>query len=259
MNIYQALVLGIVEGLTEFLPISSTAHLIFASNLLKIAQSDFIKLFEVFIQAGAILSVIILYAKYIFQHAKIAKKVIVSFIPTAIIGFLLYKIIKVYFFENYFLITCMFILVGLVFIAIEFLIKKKKLKLDKQLSKTTFFHALIIGLAQSLAVIPGVSRSGIVMVAMMSLGDVRKESAIYSFLLAIPTIIAASFYDLYKSRDIISLDYENIMLLTIGFISAFITAYISMKWFISFLQNNTLMKFAWYRILLGIILFVVNR
>lgn len=258
MTLINALALGIVEGLTEFLPISSTAHLILTSRLLKISQTEFNKFFEVFIQSGAILAVVFLYYKLVVNNKELVKQIIVSFLPTAIIGLILYKIIKDIFFNSFNLIIFSFFIVGLVFLIIEYLIKKNKIKLNKNLNNLTIKQSFFIGLSQALAVIPGVSRAGIIMVVMMSLGYKRKEAALYSFLLAVPTILAASALDLLKTDIKILTNSNNLILLIIGFIFSFLSASVVVKWFISFLQNKDLKLFAFYRMTLSLIFLFIK-
>lgn len=245
MYYWQAILLGIIEGATEFLPISSTFHLIWASKILQIPQTEFLKLFEVAIQGGAILAVLVLYGK------RISTKVMVSFIPTAIVGLVLYKIIKGIFFENMILQLSVFAGVGIIFLVFERFYKKQ----NKKIEDLSYGQALIIGLIQALAVVPGVSRAGAVMLGMMGMGVSREESAKYSFLLAVPTILAASLYDLWKMRSLLTGQSENIQLLILGSIAAFIGALVIIKWFIGFLQKNTLEGFGWYRLILVAILF----
>lgn len=257
MTIFHSFILGLVEGLTEFLPISSTAHLILVSYLLKIPQDDFLKLFEVLIQSGAILAIFFLYVRYLLRNKFLWSNIITSFFPTVIVGFFSYKIIKNIFFSSINLILFSLFSLGLVFILTEFLISKKKLILKKELSQLNLRESLIIGLFQSLAVIPGVSRSGSVILIMIFLGYKRKDSAVYSFLLAIPTILAASIYDLYKNIDLI-FDI-NISYLIIGFFTSFIFSVISVNWFVDFLQKKNLVLFGWYRIILAIFLFFLLR
>ncbi|PIP64334.1 undecaprenyl-diphosphatase [Candidatus Roizmanbacteria bacterium CG_4_9_14_0_8_um_filter_34_12] len=256
MTILQSIILGIVEGITEFLPVSSTAHLIIISKFLRLPQTDFQKFFEVFIQSGAIFAVVLLYFNYILKNTKLISKLLISFFPTAIVGFLLYKIIKNIFFESFILIIFALIIVGLLFIFIEYLIKNKKVRLQKNINYLTTFEAILVGLVQSIAVIPGVSRSGIVMLIMMVRGYKRDQAAQYSFLLAAPTIFAASLYDFFKMRSIFATSTQYLPLLLIGFIASFIVAYIVMKWFINYLQNNSLFYFGIYRIGLAIILLI---
>lgn len=252
MNIIQSVILGIIEGITEFLPISSTFHLIFASKLLGIPQTDFAKLFEVVIQGGAILSVLILYIKELATDRELLKKVIVSFLPTATIGFVLYKVIKDIFFSTDWLMISVFLIMGVIFIITEkFLLKDK---LVRPLDKLTYKDALIVGLIQSLAVIPGVSRAGAVILSMIFLGYNRPNAAKYSFMLSIPTILAASGYDLLKMRHVLTSNMNNAVLLVVGTVAAFISAYIVVKWLIEYLKNHSLEIFGWYRILLVIII-----
>ncbi len=259
MTIFHAALLGIVEGLTEFLPISSTAHLIIVSNLLKLPQTDFQKFFEVFIQGGAILAVLLLYVKYVLTHKYLIKDIIFSFFPTGIVGFFLYKIIKNIFFESNSLIIWALFVVGLAFVFLEYWLAKKPQRKTKKLASISPFQAVCIGLTQSLAVIPGVSRSGIVMFFMMISGYRRDESALYSFLLAVPTLVAASGYDLFKMRSVILSSSANVPLIIVGTITSFVTAYFVMKWFISFLKTNSLAYFGIYRVALAIILLFILK
>lgn len=256
MSIFHALILGIVEGLTEFLPISSTAHLIITSNILGIKQTEFTKFFEVFIQSGAILAVVLLYGNYILTHKKYIKLLIVSFVPTGMVGFMFHKIIKNTFFESIPLIITAIFIIGIVFLILEYLIKKNKIQLHKNINEITLQQAFVIGLFQSLAVIPGVSRAGSVMIVMMGLGFNRSEAALFSFLLAIPTILAASIFDLLKSDPHIVFNTSNLPILVVGFVSAFLTAIMVIKWFIGYLQNHTLVSFGIYRMLLSVLLIV---
>jgi len=254
MNLSKTIVLGIVEGITEFLPISSTAHLIITSKLLNISQTDFQKLFEVFIQSGAILAVLFLYFNELKGNFKILKTLFFSFLPTALVGFFLYKIIKNVFFESLNLITFFLFFVGVLFVIVEILVNKKKIILKKRIEEIDIFQALIIGIAQSFSIVPGVSRAGAVILSMIILGYKRDESAKYSFLLSIPTIFMASFYDLYKTKDILLTNINQITILMIGFFTSFVFALISVKWLIGFLKKNSLIVFGIYRILLAIIL-----
>lgn len=258
MNILQAIIIGIVEGVTEFLPISSTFHQIWTAKLLGIPQTDFVKLFEVFIQIGAIASVIFLYWQVIRKDTELVKKTLVAFVPTAIIGFLLFKVIKDVFFNSNILMLSVFIGIGVFFIGYEWYLSRNKIGLRRSLSSFSYAEALIIGLVQAIAVIPGVSRAGAVLVGMMFLDIKREEAARFSFLLAVPTLFAASFYDLFKLRKEILHSTDHIMLLAIGTIAAFVSAYLVVKWFITFLQKHTLTGFGIYRILLGLLLLLLG-
>ncbi len=257
MDFLESIVLGVVEGLTEFLPISSTYHLIFASQLLRMGEGDFIKLFNVFIQSGAILAVVVLYWKRIKRDRALVKKTLAAFIPTAILGVVAYKTIKEVFFESYAWMTSIFILVGVLFLVFEGLVKRGLIQPRKPLSELTYRNAIMIGLAQSLAFLPGVSRAGAVILAMMVLGHRRDDSAAFSFLLAIPTIFSASAYDLYKTRAVLLASGPQAWALLVGFISAFAVAYFAVKWFIRYLQNHTLNLFGIYRLAAGSLLLLL--
>lgn len=257
MSILHSFILGIIEGLTEFLPISSTFHLIFASQFLRIAQSEYVKMFEVVIQSGAICSLLFLYLKSLLSDRDLTLKVAVSFLPTALVGALLYKIIKGIFFGSNTLMIIAFVLVGLIFLVIEQLVSTHKLTLKKSLSQLTYQESIIIGFIQALAVIPGVSRAGSVIVGMMSMGYRRDESARYTFLLSLPTILAASALDLYKGREILASLSQNLTTLTVGFVTAFIVAYLVVKWLLKYLSSNTLKLFAWYRFALALVLVLI--
>ena len=257
MNLVNVLVLGVVEGLTEFLPISSTFHLILTTKILNITQNDFVKVFEVFIQSGAILAILSLYLKDLRRDSELVKKIIASFLPTAIIGFSFYKIIKGVFFESYYLMLFIFIGVGLIFIIIEEVLRQRSVRVRGYLTSLSWQQAIVVGVVQSLAVIPGVSRAGAVIVVMIFMGFRRDEAAKYSFLLAVPTILAASLFDLFKMREVVFTNLSNIGFLSLGFLTAFIFALISVKWFINFLKKNTLEIFGIYRIILTIVIVIL--
>jgi undecaprenyl-diphosphatase len=260
MNIFNVIFLGIIEGLTEFLPISSTAHLILASNILKIDQNDFIKFFEIFIQSGATLSIIILYFKYILKNKKLIVPILVSFFITSLIAFPFYKIIKNIFFEDIFLIIFNLIFIGLLMIIIENLVEKNKIKIFKNLENLTLKEAILIGIFQSLSIVPGVSRAGAVILGMLFLKYKRDKAVLYSFLLSVPTIISAGLFDLYKTGfNKIFFVKENLIYLLMGFIFSFISALIVVKLFIKYLQNHNLKIFGYYRIILGIIILVLIK
>lgn len=254
MTIIHAIILGVVEGLTEFLPISSTAHLILTSRILNIAQSNFVKSFEVIIQSGAILAVVIIYFRYVLENRSVIRQVLFSFLPTAVIGFALYKIIKLVFFETDYLIIGAILIIGILFLILEWLVKRKKILLAKTIETINLPTAIFIGLAQAIAVLPGVSRAGIVISVMMLMGYKRDEAARYSFLLAVPTILAASVMDIFQMRNTISTNTDSLLLLAVGFIVSFVVAYAVIKWFIGFLRHNSLVVFGVYRIILAIIL-----
>ncbi|MDA3802606.1 MAG: undecaprenyl-diphosphate phosphatase [Patescibacteria group bacterium] len=269
MHIWQSVILGVVEGLTEFLPISSTAHLILTSEILKIPSSDFLKTFNISIQLGAILAVVLLYWKKIINSKKIIYRIITAFIPTAIIGFTIYGLAKSFLMDSLPLIASTLFLGGIILIIFEKRYKKKNnLKEisqnneskkddedDKELEKITLKQSIIIGIVQSLAIIPGVSRSAATIIGGLSLGLSRKTIVEFSFLLAVPTMFGATFLDLYKSQDtILLLTKSEILVWIIGFVISFFTALIGIKFLLKYIKKNDFISFAWYRIGLGILI-----
>ena len=247
MNFFQAIILGIIEGLTEFLPISSTAHLIIANRLLAISITDFVKSFDIIIQLGAILAVVVLYARRLLLERQTFQKIIVAFIPTAIIGFFLYPFIKNNLLENIPLMAYALIIGGIIMIIFEY--KKPTQKLEKHIS---YYRALLIGFFQSLAIIPGVSRAGATIIGGQSLGISRKTIVEFSFLLAIPTMMAASGLDVIKS-DFKFTTYEW-SLLAVGFVTAFITALLAVRFFLRYIEKHSFSAFGWYRIIIGLLI-----
>jgi undecaprenyl-diphosphatase len=254
MDFIDALILGVVEGLTEFLPVSSTGHLIVASGLLGLKQTEFQKSFEIAIQLGSILAVLTVFGRELFTDRELWKKLIVAFIPTGVLGFLLYKLVKGYLFNPYVVSFCL-VLGGIVFILIEFWLSKREPRI-REVKQIGYRQALAVGFFQALAMIPGTSRSGATIVGGLLLGMDRTTAAKFSFLLAIPTMFAAVGYDLFKQREHLSL--ENWQLLAVGFISAFVSAYIVVKWFLNFLKGHTLVPFGIYRILAGVVFFLLT-
>lgn len=254
MNIIDVLVISIVEGITEFLPISSTAHMDIVRVFLGVPISEFIKSFEIIIQLGAISAVIFLYAKKVLSSFRYIRNLIIAFIPTGIIGFILYKLIKSFLLGNI-LIEAIALLIGGVIIIIFESQKSVKLEIDNQdenVENMSVKHLLILGVAQALAVIPGVSRSGAVIIAGRSMKINRKLITEFSFLLAVPTMISAAFYDIYKSGFSFSSSEWGIIVL--GFLISFITAFVVIKWLLEYIRKHTFKIFGWYRIVLGLIL-----
>lgn len=251
MTILQAIILGIVEGVTEFLPISSTGHLILTSKLLGIADSDFLKSFEIAIQFGAILAVVVLYWKRLFSHKETWKKVFVAFLPTAVIGFLLYKILKTYLLSNSLLVVWSLALGGIALIIFELWHVRR----SHQTQPLNYKNSFLTGLAQSLAIIPGVSRSGATIVAGLIMGISREAIVEFSFLLAVPTMAAATAYDLYKSAG--SFSFSEFHILAIGFVVSFIVALASIVWLLKFIKNHTFIWFGVYRIIAALAFWVL--
>lgn len=252
MDILNAIILGIVEGITEFLPISSTGHLILASRLLGITSTDFLKSFEIFIQSGAILAVILLYWRDIFTKFDLLKKVFIAFIPTAVIGLLFYKILKEYLLGNTTITLLSLFFGGIALIIVELSFKKRKID-ERTVTQITYKNAILVGLIQSISIIPGVSRSAASIIGGMLLGMDRKTAVEFSFLLAIPTLLAATGLDLIKTNFSFS-THEWIYLAT-GFLSSFIVAIIVIKWLVSYVKKYTFIPFGIYRIIIAIFLF----
>ena len=250
MTIIDSIILGIVEGITEFLPISSTAHMILVSTLLGLKQTLQNVAFEVIIQLGATLAIVMIYLDKInFKEIELWKKVFLAFLPLAIVGFLLRHQIK----ELFTLTTVawMFIIGGIVFFIVEKFYKEEKAKV-KNVEKVSYKQAFIIGVFQTFALIPGTSRSGATIVGGMLSGLSRKTAADFSFLLAIPTMFAASGYEMVK--NISSFKDQNFLILGVGFVVAFISCYLAVKWFLKFVEKYTLIPFGIYRIIVGILL-----
>lgn len=250
MTIFHAIILGIIEGLTEFLPISSTGHLILASHVLHIDQTEFLKSFEVIIQLGAVLAVLILYIKKILSNKKIIINLIYAFIPTAIIGLLFYSQIK-NFLGNVIIVPITLILGGFIIIWIENIVKNKEVEATNKTTLINKKESFILGAIQTLAFIPGVSRSGAIIIGGLLRKISRAEVVEFSFMLALPTMLAASGLDLVKSG--FSFTQYEWLLLAIGFVTAFIVAIIAVKKFLKFITNHSFKSFGWYRIIVGII------
>lgn len=247
MNLLTAVILGIVEGITEFLPISSTGHLILTSSLLKIPQSEFLKTFEISIQLGAILAVIVLYWKLLFLDVKMIKRLIAAFIPTAFIGFIFYKVIKSFLLGSQNVVLWS-LSIGGIFIIIFELWCQRKYKPSQEIKDISYKQAFLIGIFQSFAVIPGVSRSAATIIGGLALGLSRKTIVEFSFLLAVPTMAAAVVFDLAKTAGFFI--PSQFCFLIIGFIVSFITAMLAIKFLLSFIKGNSFISFGIYRIIL---------
>ena len=251
MTLFDALILGALEGVTEFLPISSTGHLIMASQLLGLQQTAAHKAFEVSIQLGSILAVLFLYAQRLLQDKALWFKIAVAFLPTGALGFLLYKHIKALFGVE--TVSIMLVAGGILFLIIEYFRRDKAIDEGKDLSELTIKEALTIGFFQSLSMVPGTSRSGATLIGGLFMGLNRKSAAEFSFLLAIPTMFIATAYDLIKHRH--ELVVDDWSMLIIAFITAFIFAFATVKAFVGFVSRHTFVPFAIYRIIVGVIFF----
>lgn len=245
MDIIQAIVLAIVEGITEFLPISSTGHMILVATMMGIGNDEFTKTFEVFIQLGAILSVVVLYFKRFFQNINFYIKLLVAFIPTAVIGLLARPLIK-QFMGSELIVATSLLIGGVVLIFIDKLLKNGW----KGMDNLSLQNCIGIGLFQALSMIPGVSRSAATIIGGQTQGMSRKTAAEFSFFLAVPTMAAASgleFLDVYQN-----ITTDNVMILGVGFVTAFIVAMAAIKLFIDFLTKHGFFVFGVYRIVIGL-------
>jgi undecaprenyl-diphosphatase len=254
MSLLHAIILGIVEGITEFLPISSTAHLILASHLLHLGESEFVKSFEIIIQLGAILSVVVLFWSK-FWNWDVLKKLVVAVIPTGVIGLTVYKAVKGYLLGNVNVVLLALLIGGIALIVFE----RWRLKNDREevdFSEITYRKAFLIGLFQAIAVIPGVSRSAATIVGGSLIGVSKRTIVEFSFMLAVPTMLAATGLELVKGRAGLVGNYG---VLAVGFVVSFITAIIAIKSFLGYIKKHDFAAFGWYRVVLAIVYFLVFR
>ena len=249
LQIFHTIILGVVEGITEFLPISSTAHLILTAKLLNLPQTEYIKSFEIIIQLGAILSVVALYWRSLLD-LEVIKRLIVAFIPTGIIGLIVYKFAKQYLLGNTSVVLWALLLGGILIIVFEYLYKPKDVD-NQEIRSIPYKHCLAIGLFQSIAIVPGVSRSAATVIGGLLLGLNRKTIIEFSFLLAVPTMLAASSLDLIKSADSFSID--QIWFLGVGFVVSFIVALLSIKFLLRYIKKHDFKAFGVYRIVIAIL------
>lgn len=254
MTYFEALIIAIIEGLTEFLPISSTGHMMIATALLGIKATPFVKLFTIAIQLGAILSVVVLYFKRFFRSFDFYTKLVVAFIPAAIFGVLLGDYIDAAL-ENLMGVAVALFIGGIILLFVDKWFKNNNQDAEKDI---TYPKALKIGLLQCLAMWPGMSRSACTIIGGMTQGLTRKNAAEFSFFLAVPTMFAATakkLLDFYK--DGITLNGQEINILIFGNVIAFIVALLAIKSFIGFLNKYGFKGFGWYRIIVGGILIVL--
>ncbi|MDO8445929.1 MAG: undecaprenyl-diphosphate phosphatase [Deltaproteobacteria bacterium] len=253
--LFKGLILGIIEGVTEFIPVSSTGHLILAGDLIGF-DDDRAKVFEIFIQLGAILSVVWLYRERLSgvireiprreDARRFSINLIAAFLPAAIIGFITHKAIKAYLF-NPVTVAVALIVGGIAILLIERMDHRNHVSSTEDI---TLKQAIGIGLAQCLALFPGMSRSGATIMGGLVIGLERKVAAEFSFFLAIPTMFAATGYDLLKNRGTLSV--SDIPLFTVGFVTAFISALIVIKAFLRYVSGHNFATFAYYRIVFGL-------
>jgi undecaprenyl-diphosphatase len=250
MQIIDSIILGVIEGFTEFLPISSTGHLIVASEFLGLEQNNINKAYEVIIQFAAILAVILNYPdKFSIKKIELWKKLILAFIPIGAVGFIFSHQVKAMFSIE--IVAIMFIIGGIIFLIVEKFYDEKESHIT-DVEQVTYKQALYIGLAQIFALIPGTSRAGSTIIGAMLVGLNRKASAEFSFLLAFPVMCATTGYDILKHYK--EFTDANFVVLGVGFVVSFIVAFLTIKLFLKFLQNFTFVAFGIYRIVFVVFL-----
>ncbi len=249
MTPLDAVIIAIVEGITEFLPISSTGHMIIAERILGLKNTDFTKTFIVNIQFGAILSVVVLYWRKFFQSLDFYRKLFIAFIPAAVIGFLLHDYIDALL-ESVVVVAVTMLAGGIILLFVD-----RWFHTPSQDQRITSKKALIIGFFQCIAMIPGVSRSAATIIGGMSQKLDRTTAAEFSFFLAVPTMFAASAYKLLKSYQTIT--NENIGILLLGNAVAFVVAMLAIKSFIAYLTKHGFTVFGWYRIAIGLLILIL--
>jgi undecaprenyl-diphosphatase len=272
MDIFQAVALGVVEGFTEFLPVSSTGHLILASDILRVPDSDFLKSFEVIIQLGAILAIVGIYRRTLMGNRDVLLRLLVAFLPSAAVGLTLYEFIKVNLLGNSLVVVWALFLGGIFLIWWEKYYEKKSLKENGNLGEKQIVHdefltkrgaigdvsfrkVFLIGVFQALSVVPGVSRAGATIIGGMMTGLDRRAAVEFSFLLAVPTMAAATGLDLVKSNFDFSADEWS--MLAVGFGGAFITAIFAVRYFVGFVERHTFVPFGIYRIVVSLLFWLI--
>jgi undecaprenyl-diphosphatase len=254
MTTFHALILGLIEGFTEFLPISSTGHMVLVSHFLTMENSPTLTTFEVVVQLGAIAAVIAMYIKKLLEIENI-KKLIVAFIPTGIVGLVVFPYIKTWL-QNPLLVAVNLTIGGIIILAVEAWYKKKlSSNAIHEANTLTYKQALLLGCYQAVAVVPGVSRSGAMIIGGLTMKLPRKLLTEFTFLLAVPTMLAASAYTLYKKHS--ELTFTDITPILLGSLVSFVVALIVIKYFLSYIRSHSFTVFGWYRIALGTILILI--
>lgn len=252
MNLLETIILSLIEGLTEFLPISSTGHMILASAAMNLHEDEFVKTFEISIQIGAIMAIVVLYARRFLTQFTLYLKLGTAFIPTAIIGFFAYSSIKFYLF-NPVVVSIALIAGGVILILVDKSVASRKSQYIN-LQDISYRHAFFIGLIQSISMIPGTSRAAATIIGGVYNGFDKKQAAEFSFLLAVPTMIAATGYDLFKTEVIFN--RQELIFLSVGLIVAFISAWFAVKLFLKLVERYGFKYFGYYRIVLGILFLI---
>lgn len=249
MTYLDSIILGIVEGFTEFLPVSSTGHLILASTALGLEHTEFLKTFQIAIQLGAIGAILFQFPRS-FIDPEILKRIAVAFVPTMVIGLLAYDFVRGTLFGNELVVVIALILGGIIMILFD---QWKRPEAEGDVRTITIPTTVLIGVFQSFAMVPGVSRSGATVIGGLALGIPRTAIVEFSFLLAVPTMLAATALDILKTPA--SLAGDEIALLMVGFLTAFIVALITVRWFLGFIRTSSFTVFGVYRIMVGLVFF----
>jgi undecaprenyl-diphosphatase len=252
MSLFAAALLGIVEGITEFLPISSTGHLILAEKIFGITINQSVETFDIAIQLGAVAAVALISWRTFLRSKRVTLLVLAAFVPTGIIGLLVHRLVKTYLLGNVTLVLWALSIGGVVLIIFELFKRKPRISGVDQFS---FPLAVAIGIFQSLAIVPGVSRSAATIVGGMLLGTDRRSIVEFSFLLAIPTMAAATGLDLVKSAS--SLSLHDMAAISVGFAFSFITALIAIKWLLRFIKTHTFIPFGIERIFVAVLVWLM--
>ena len=253
MTLFQSILIAVVEGLTEFLPISSTGHMILASTAMGIHEEEFVKTFEVFIQLGAILAIALMYIKRFFRNLTIYFKLITAFFPTAVVGLLAYDYIKAYLFHPI-VVSVSLILGGIILIFIDKKVTAQSSSVV-EVEDISYKNAFYIGLCQCLSMVPGTSRAAATIIGGVFNGLDKKQATEFSFLLAVPTMLAAGGYDLLKTD--LAFTSEQLLLLGVGFVVAFASAWGAVKLFLTYVSTHGFTSFGWYRIALGVLFLIL--
>jgi undecaprenyl-diphosphatase len=246
MSIGIALLLGIVEGITEFLPVSSTAHLLLTQKLLGMPFSANLASFDIAIQMGAILAVLLTAGKRLLIERRMIGLTLAAFVPTAILGALLHGSVTSILFQSTGTMLTALAIGGVIMILVE------QRRRTSPTAALTYTMAIVIGIIQSIAMVPGVSRSGATIIGSMLLGLSRRDAVEFSFLVAIPTMLAATSLDLMKNPTVLT---DSPLTLSVGFLAAFVTAFLSIKWLRRFIESHTFTGFGIYRIIIALGLF----
>jgi undecaprenyl-diphosphatase len=251
---FYAFIFGLVEGVTEFLPISSTGHLILTAKILGLSQTEFMKTFEIAIQLGAILSVVVLYGRSLLVNLEILKRIAAAFVPTAVLGFIFYKMIKKFLLASDTVVLWALFLGGVFLIVFE-LLHRERPEAIEDLAHLSYKKAVLIGIFQSVAMIPGVSRAAATICGGLILGLKRRTIVEFSFLLAVPTMAAATALDLFKNQE--SFSTSQLGFLAVGFITSFVIAILSIKFLLHFIKNHTFIPFGIYRIAVALLFWLL--